>query len=295
MGEAAALIAAFMWSATSVVMARLSRTVSPVAMSAWRLTVASVVLPLVLLISGQAHQLGEAPASAIIAMVGSGLLAYALGDTLYIATLGRLGVQRAFTLTMALFIMLTVAGGIVLLDEPFAAMQGVGAVLVAAGIYCIVRSESHEDPAQRVALDRMGYVLVVLVGIFWSAATLWLADGRANLGAIPASAIRTPAGMIGMVGFGLAFSRTRSELASPLRNRKEIATIAAIGIFSTLFGSLLYVYAVGEAGAARTTILNATSPLLALPLAIFFLKERFTALMGLGTAICVVGIILVVS
>ncbi len=91
MGEAAALVAAFTWSATSVAMARLTLHVTPVAMSALRLAIASLILPFVLLASGETGQLADAPLGAIVAMIGSGLLAYAIGDTLYITALKRLG------------------------------------------------------------------------------------------------------------------------------------------------------------------------------------------------------------
>jgi drug/metabolite transporter (DMT)-like permease len=141
-GEAAALIAAFTWSATSVAMARLSTRTTPVAMSALRLSVASLLLPFVLLISGEAGELGDASARTIFAMAGSGILAYTVGDTLYIAALAEIGVQRAFTITMTLFISLTVAGGVLLLDESVRWYQGIGGVLVAGGILLIVRARA---------------------------------------------------------------------------------------------------------------------------------------------------------
>ena len=46
---------------------------------------------------------------------------------------------------------------------------------------------------------------------------------------------------------------------------------------------------------ARTAVLSATSPLMALPLSIIFLGEKLTRRIGLGTALCVVGILLVVA
>ena len=295
MGEAAALIAAFTWSATSVAMASLSVRVTPAAMSALRLTVAAIVLPLVLLLSGEGGEVLGADRVQVAALVGGGILAYALGDTLYIACLGRLGVQRAFTITMTLFITLTVAGGVVLLDEELHALQVVGAVLVGVGIVVLTRSRRTAASTAPAASNAglLSVALVVAVAIFWAAATLWLAGGRGDLGSIAASSIRTPAGAVGMLAFTLVAAR--SDLAAPLRDRKQMAAIAAIGLVSTLFGSLLYVYAIGEAGASRTTILSATSPLLALPLSVFFLKEPFTRVAAAGTVASVAGIILVVA
>ncbi|MGE0572085.1 MAG: DMT family transporter [Dehalococcoidia bacterium] len=303
MGEAAALIAAFTWSATSVAMARLTVSVTPVAMSALRLAIATLILPVVLLLSGEAGQLADAPPSAIIAMIGSGLLAYAIGDTLYISALKRLGIQRVFPITMALFILLTVIGGIIWLGEDFSWMQAVGGVAVGAGIFLIVvpRQTAVAAPVApgtpvrrlRDSSHVVGYAIVVLVGIFWAAATLWLADGRGELGPFAASALRTPAGAAGMLAFGLVTAPT--QLAAPFKRRELILGIAAISVVGTLFGSLLYVYAVGEAGPGKASILNACAPLLALPLSILVLKEPLTRLVATGTIVCVAGIILVVA
>ena len=71
--------------------------------------------------------------------------------------------------------------------------------------------------------------------------------------------------------------------------------ILAIGIFGTALGGLAYVYAVAEAGAARAVILNATSPLMVVPLSMFFLGERPTARVGWGTAVCLAGTLIVVA
>jgi len=300
-GEAAALIAAFTWSATSVAITRLTVSVTPVALSALRLAIASLALPFLLVASGEASDLGEAPANAIVAMVGSGILAYAVGDTMYFAALKRMGMQQTFTITMALFILLTVAGGIVLLGEEFTWQQGAGAVLVAAGITLIVvpRQEALADPGMAATPPRTaraiaaGYALIVLVGVFWAAATLWLADGRDEMGSIAASALRTPAGAVGMLAFGLVTAPR--DLVRPLQRRGTAAGITAVALASTLFGSLLYVYAVGEAGPGKTSILNACAPLLALPLSVFVLKERLKAVVVVGTVLCVAGIILVVA
>jgi drug/metabolite transporter (DMT)-like permease len=299
-GEAAALISAFTWSATSVAMARLTVTVTPVALSSLRLLFASMVLPVILLASGQAGDVADAPARAIIAMVGSGIFAYAIGDTIYLAALVRVGIQRAFTITMALFIMLTVAGGIVLLGEEFSWSQGVGALLVGGGIYLIVLPRRQPELAPEVAAAAParfaalpGYTLIVLAGIFWAAATLWLADGREEMGSIAASAVRTPAGAAGMLAFGLVTAPR--DLAAPFRRRSTIAGIISVAMLGTIFGSVMYVYAVGAAGPGKASILNACSPLLMLPLSVAVLKERVTPVVLAGTVVCVAGIVLVVA
>ena len=315
MGELAALIAALTWSATSVALTSLSARTSPVVLSALRLGSATLLMPPILWISGQTGDLGEAPTWTLVQVILSGFVGYGLGDTVYILGLKRLGMQRTFPVTMALFIGLTVVGGVVLLDEPFSWGLPAGALLIGAGIYLIVIPGAAKLsqpalvpiaepaaaalaplPAQNSAkgpgADIAGYGILLLVGVLWAAATLWLASAKGDLGAVAAGAIRTPAGAVALLGFALAIQP--HELKAPFLNRNHILAIVAAGVVGTAFGSLMYVYAVVTAGAAKTAVLSATSPLLAMPLSILFLKERFTQRIGIGTILCVAGIVLVV-
>ncbi|MGI8927123.1 MAG: EamA family transporter [Tepidiformaceae bacterium] len=317
MGELAALLSALTWSGTSVALTSLSARTSPVALSALRLAAGTIVLCLLVVVVGAADDVADASAANLAAIIGSGLIGYGLGDTLYIRTLALLGMQRTFTISMSLFIALTVGGGVLLLDEPFKWGLVAGGLLIAAGTYLIVvrrgraaaaavvfaadaaetagaalpPTPARPTPAARLrALE--GYFLLLAVGIAWAAATLWLAGGRGEVGAIATGALRAPAGAVALLGFGLATQR--HNITAPFHDKRHIGAIVAAGIVGTAFGSLLYVYAVLEAGAARTVLLSATAPLMGLPLSIIFLREAFTARVASGTALCTAGILLIV-
>jgi drug/metabolite transporter (DMT)-like permease len=321
MGEAAALIAALTWSATSVALTSLSARTSPVVLSGLRLGTASLIMPLLLWISGQANDLAEASIWTLVAMVGSGFIGYGLGDTLYIRALSLIGMQKTFPISMALFISLTVIGGVLLLGEPFTWGLPLGAAFIAAGVYFIVIPGRHDrrrvpiisaaepalatmadlppgEPARGNSADPppgrvlQAYIAILLTGIFWATATLWLAGAKGDIGAIAAGSLRTPAGAVGLIAFAMA-TQPRN-LRAPFLDRRHIGAIAAAGVIGTGFGSLMYIYAVVEAGAARTAVLSATSPLLALPLSILFLGEVLNRRIGAGTLLCVAGIVLVV-
>ncbi len=294
MGELAGLLAAFTWSCTSIVLASLATKTSPVALSALRLSAASLALPLVLIFSGSADNLLAASILTVLGVAASGILAYGLGDTIYIRTLGTLGLQVSFPLSQSLFIALTVAGGVVLLDEPFTGGLVAGAALIALGAALLIRSNTESSSAAGLLSrrDLRPYGLLVVIGAIWAAATLSLAGAKGDLTTIAVAAIRTPAGAVSMLAFGLL---TRpAEIALPFRDRAHIGTIVAAGIVGTLFGSLMYVYSVVEAGAARASVLSATSPLMAFPLGIIFLRHQFRLTSAAGTGLCVLGILLVV-
>jgi drug/metabolite transporter (DMT)-like permease len=81
-------------------------------------------------------------------------------------------------------------------------------------------------------------------------------------------------------------------MAKPTRRATKIVLVTAI--FGMAGGSLLYTYAVKLIGAAISSVLGSISPLFALPISIFFLKEKFTKMSILGALMTVTGVILVV-
>lgn len=303
------------WAGTSVALTSLSSRIAPAVLSGLRLGFGSLVVFVIFAFSGETGDLAAASAASLFGVIVSGFIGYGLGDTLYIAALKRLGMARTFPVTMALYIGGTVFGGVVLLDEAFSWGLPAGAALIGAGIYLIVipaagtrqplppvpaepasatfaETEAGSATGAFAAPGVSGYTLLIAVGFFWSVATLWLAAAKGDLGPIAAGAVRTPAGAVALIGF--AFATQRPQLAAPFRNRNHLLAIIAAGMVGTGLGSLAYVYAVVEAGAARTAVLSATSPLMALPLSILFLGERLNRRIIAGTACCVGGILLVV-
>lgn len=321
MGELAGLIAAFTWSFTSAILTSLSAHTSSSALSAVRLCIASAALVGVAAVSGHFGALEAAPTAALLQVAASGLVGYGIGDTLYIHALSVLGMQRVFPSSLAIFLSLTVIGGVALLDEPFTWGLPLGAALIGLGVYLLVipaRARlarpipvpatpeaaavvSPVDP-EPVPLDPptggrrpalQGYAALLMTGLCWATATLWLAAAPGDLDALSAALLRAPAGAAGLLLFVLA---TRPhDLAAPFTNPKYAGGILLAGLIGSGLGGLLYIYSVVEAGAARAALLSATSPLMALPLSVFLLHEPFTGRRAAGTALCVLGIILVVS
>ena len=294
-GELAALLSAATWSGTSVALTSLGSRVSPAALSTLRLSVASLLLPFILIATGGVHEITSASLATIAGIAGSGIVAYAVGDTIYIHALKSVGMQRTFPVTMALFIAFTVTGGIVLLGEDFAWGLVGGAVLIGIGIWLLTLAGTARagDLAGPQRLQPRALLHLLAVGIIWTCATLWLAAAANDMGAVPANTLRASASCLSLIVFTVATDRP--GLAAPFRNRTYLLAILAAGLVGTLFGSLAYVYAVTTAGAARTAVLQSTAPLMALPLSVIFLREPLTRRAVGGTLACVAGILLVVA
>lgn len=294
MGEAAALASAVTWAGTSVTLARLGTRYPAPVLSALRLLAATPFLVMLVLVTGAIAELRDASWAVLFAMAGSGLIGYGMGDTVYIRSMGGVGMQRLAPPATALWVALSAAGGIWLLDEPFSWGLVAGGGLVVAGTWFIIAQSAAAAAAGPARWGAPRSVLAIgAVAIAWTVATLVLAGGRGDLGAAAAGIVRIPAGglAIGLV----ASMATRGAVLRRLPRGRDLAVIAAVGVLGTGMGSVLYIFAVAEAGAARAVILNSVSPLLALPLSMLVLRERPTRRIGVGTLLCVAGTVIVLA
>jgi drug/metabolite transporter (DMT)-like permease len=120
--------------------------------------------------------------------------------------------------------------------------------------------------------------------------SILLQIGVADVDPIDANFVRMifGAGIIAPLFLG----SVRRGMPKPTRRATKIVLIAAF--FGMAWGSLLYTYAVKLIGASIASVLGSISPLFALPISIFFLKEKFSYKSILGVLLTVSGVILVV-
>ncbi|MXZ45425.1 MAG: DMT family transporter [Chloroflexi bacterium] len=318
MGEAAALTAALSWAFASTAVASLSGRLPAVGLSALQTSFASIVLISAMVLSGQLDDLLRADVITLLAVAGSGVVGFAIGEPVYVRTLAIVGMQRTYPVTIGLFILFTTAGGVLILGERLTLGLVAGGSVILAGAYLIVSSRERTSPqaghpapspgvggwgrpgtalapiaVRRTFRDFEGYALLVTVPILWTVASLWVAGARGDLGAVPLAGLRVPVGAFLLMAF-VSMARPQ-ELRTVVARRRDVLTIAGASLAGISAGSLLYVYALIEAGAARSAILSASSPLFAIPLALIFLHEQLTPQILLGTTLSVTGIIIVVT
>jgi len=80
----------------------------------------------------------------------------------------------------------------------------------------------------------------------------------------------------------------------PQPTKRASKIIIAAGLLGMTMGSLLYTYTVKMIGASVAALLGSTSPLFAVPISIFILKESFSWKSGVGVLMTVLGVVLVV-
>ena len=314
MGEAAALTMAMSWAAAGTAVTSLSARLPTIALTGLEVSFATAVILVALIASGQTVDVVGASAVTLLAVAGSGVIDFAVAEPLYIRALSVAGMQRTYGVTTGLYILLATVGGVVVLGERFTPGLPVGGALIIGGTYLIVTRwqrgpehgalevEAAAAPAgagaalvaPAAATRKLeGYALLAVAPVLWTVATLWLASAGSELGAIPATAVRMTVGTVLLMG--LLTTARRADLRFAVSRRRDLVTVAVASVGGISLANLLYVYALIEAGAARTAVLSATAPLFAIPFAIVFLHEALTRRVVLGTTLSVAGIIVVVS
>ena len=300
MGEAAALTTAMGWAVASIALTSAAARLPALAVAALQSMFASLLLAAAVALTGEWRDLAAASTATLLAVVASGMVGFALAEPSYVRALSILGVQRTYPAAMGFFILFSTAGGVALLGERFTPGLALGGILILGGAYLIaafrreptphgLATDAPDAPARRLT----GYALLVATPAFWTTATLLIAGVGDEVGPLGAAAVRAPAGGMLLTAF-LLFAR-RDDLASAVRKRRDVVMIAGAAVAGIVIASMLFVYALFEAGAARTAILTSTSPLFAMALAIVFLGERATRWVLLGTTLTVTGIIIVVA
>jgi DME family drug/metabolite transporter len=300
-GEAKALLAAFIWGITGVVLAYLTRRIGTLSVNATRAVSGALFLLVVIAPTAVAGQLGDMSAATALSMTGSGILAFAVGDSFYLLALRGLGASVAVPIAESAYPLITFLFAWLWLDETFSAALLLGSALVVAGIILLtsrgeapatsevgggVAIEGRLLPGRRTGCLR-GLPVVLGASLFWALSTVWLRAGSGNLGPEGASVMR-----VAPVAAILLAAACVSPAGLELRHYRPVDLAAAVlvGIFGLGVASLLYVSAIEDVGASRTAILTATVPLFTLPLAVVFLKERVTPRIVAGTLVCTLGI-----
>ena len=301
-GEAAALGSAVTWAVTSIIMAALSRHVAAVPLSALRAACGGLFFLVALVPVFLFADVGDLTMGRAVSLAASGVTAMAIGDTLYVSSLARIGAARTIPITSSFYPLLTFGLAFLLLDEAFGWQTALGSVMIVTGIVLIATPSGQQAVpvagaergvgiATRVEL-RLGVALALISAVVWALATIWLrVAAPEGVNPIVAGALRLPTAAAVLLLLSL---RRPGGLDLKAFGRRGLLLIFLGGFAGSGIGSLLYIVGVQIAGAGRGAVLASTTPLFALPLAVLFLAERPNAQVVAGTLLAMAGIFLVV-
>lgn len=286
-GEFAALGAAFLWAASSIVYTLLGQRIAPLQLNLFKGLIAIALICLTLILGSYSF-----PKFALLPvgfLLISGVIGIGLGDTAYFSALNHLGARRTLLLE-TLAPPMTAILALIFLGETLKPGAWCGIFLTLIGVAWVITERTPDS----VISDRNP-----LQGIFWAIlAAIAQASGavlsraalvQSDLLSLWSTLLRLIGGTI-IVALLLLFSRPH-ELQTP----KLVWSIRLLGvIILTSFGSTylgIWLQQTGlkfaPAGIAQTLI--ATSPLFVLPIAFWF-GEKISIRSILGVLIALAGI-----
>ena len=295
-GEICALIGSLVIASSSVISKSLTGKIKALPLQTMRSWFGFLFLIVACFVVGNVAQLTHVPLFLIGMMAGSALVGVALGDTLYMRILRLTEVSKAFPVVRGSQILLATLIGAFLFQEQITWALAAGAALIISGVYLATspKTDNKTNPGSQPAGRMKWLPLAIVVGTCWASFWCLLRVALTEVDSLTANAVGMPVASL-MLTFVALGSGQGGKLKVTRYGRRTMGFIAAGGITGYAIGALLVLYAISLAGVSRTAILTSTTPLFVMFLSALFLGERLTLKLGLGTVLCVGGIILVVT
>ena len=309
-GEIAALTAAFLWAAATLMFGKLGQRISPLVLNGVKGVFAIAFILLTLLFQSllrptvavePQHTL---PLFSLVCLLISGGIGIGLGDTAYFSAVNALGARRALLLETLAPPMTAVLAWI-FLSERLSLAAAAGICLTLIGIAWVI-SERVPGSTQQVSWLGLKTALVATTcqsvgGVFSRAALV-----NTAVDPLQSALIRLLAGLIFMGGLVLFKARRRisvAQTASPaqrisphllFRDRRLLVWVAATAFFGTYLAIWLQQMALKYTAAGIAQSLMATSPLFVLPMALA-LGDRISWRSVCGAIVAMSGVWLLFS
>ena len=293
LGILAGVGSAALWAVTSSLMAASAPRVDTLSMNAIRYIWGTIAVLMLAAIGNSLGYIRFMEIEIVLALIISSVIGLVIGDSVYVGALRRLGLTRAFTVSLGVFIVLTYLLAIFWVDEKVTLWAAGGTVLVLIGVYSVANLNKEEHSQEKNPLkneSKRGWGLLLLASLLWAIATVWLRDAANGEDVLAVAALRVPAA--GVVLMGLATISQRSDLRRRVISNRDHTILFFAGILGAGAATILFIFAIQEVGAGRAAVTTAIAPIFAVFLGVVFLKEKLNKKILIGVLVASAGIIL---
>ena len=220
----------------------------------------------------------------------SGFIGFVLGDLFLFKSFTIIG-SRIAMLIMTLAPPIAAFSGWLFLGEHLAIYSILGILLTLVGIAITILSRHPEDEKIKFNLPLKGF-LFALGGAAGQAFGLVLSKkGMAGYDAFAATQIRIITGIIGFSIIVILFGRVKQTILA-FNNKKGMTSITIGSFFGPFLGVSISLYSIKYTATGIASTIMATVPILIIPPAIIFFKQKITVREMIGATISFVGIAL---
>ena len=288
--ELAALGTATCWATTGLIAADAVRVLGPFWFNLLRQGLVTVLLALVLTVTGGWHGLDW---GTVAVLAVSGIIGILLGDTVNFAAVGRLGPRRAGAI-FALNAPMAAVMGWAILGEALPLQAILGIAITAAGVAVAIMGRPGAN-AHRLEVTQGAFLAGVLFGLaaaFGQAAGSLIARPVMVAGLDPYLASLFRVGASGLTMGLIAALPYAPKPAGPMTRQVLILT-AATAVIGLLIGMTLFLYALQGSQTGIIATLSATSPVIILPLLWIRTGQRPSATSFVGAVMAIAGLALI--
>jgi drug/metabolite transporter (DMT)-like permease len=292
-GEMAALTAAFLWAAATLMFGALGRQLSPLVLNAVKGIFAVGFIVITLAVRQAASEasvnLLHLPVQATAYLLLSGVVGIGLGDTAYFSTINTLGARRSLLLeTLAPPVTAVLAWAF--LAEKLSVISILGIGLTLMGIAWVI---SERVPGREPVKWGAGLKVALLAVVCQAAGAVLSRAALADSAVDPlwSTLLRLSAGLAFMGVLAVIQPHRSGEhlSLSALKRPSLLGGVALAAFFGTYLGIWLQQIALKYTAAGIAQALLATSPLFVLPMAAV-LGDRISLRATLGAAIALGGV-----
>lgn len=288
MGDFYALACALVWAFAVVFFRRSGETMPPLALNLFRVGFSALLFVVTLLVMGKGL-LRAAPAGDYALLLGSGVVAIALSDTLFHAALNRVG-AGINAVVDTLYSPFTAFGAFVFLGERLGAWQLAGMALVIGSVVVATRMDPPAGTPRRTMVT--GILLGVASMASLACGVVMAKPVLAGADVVWATAVRQVGALAVLLPAAVLFPgrRERFRALRPGRGWKHAIPGTVLGSYVAL---MLWIAGMKHTAVGKAAVLNQTSTIYTLVLASLLLGEKFTRRTALAAGLALCGVLLV--
>lgn len=285
-GEISALTTAVCWSFTAYAFTDASRRVGSVQVNIDRMFLASVILLVIIFVFGISlnltfYQIGN--------LILSGFVGLILGDSFLFKSFQLIGARIGIIL-MALVPVISTILAVFFLDEIIAFAGLFGMLLTISGILLVV-FEKNQDGKNNLSANKLG-ILYGILGALGQASGLIFAKfafQAGELNGFSASFIRLSSSTIILFPVIIFFRKYKNPLKLYTINPKAFKSVLIGTTFGPVAGITLSLVAIANTKVGIASTLMTMMPIIMLPIAKYYFKEKINWKAVVGAFIAVAG------
>jgi len=290
-GEFAALFTACCWTATALAFESASIKVGSIAVNLIRLLLALVYLSIFSLLTRNMLLPFDATGSMWIWLSISGFIGFVVGDLFLFESYTIIG-SRIAMLIMTMVPLITSLLSWLMMGETLTLLNVAGMALTIGGITIVIVNRGGAGVKKFSISHSLKGILFDFIGAVGQAVGLVFSKvGMGSYNAFAATQIRI---ITGIIGFTIVISLWRKwrNVGGAVKNRLAMKRIIIGSVFGPFLGVSFSLFAVQHANTGVASTIMAIVPVLIIPPAIIFFKQKVTVKEVIGATISVTGVAL---